>query len=172
MMAESLVVFVNFGGFQLANKVSALFLREVCNGEDMRTALLTIGSLFFFTFAFCQKPDTLIKKLDSLQSGKNGPQNNTTNPAAYNEQTKITFKSYFILIGSDLKQEFTAPFHFGKKEWLEFGGFVLVDGLLMLADESVQKWAIDLRNRNTEVGNIGKYVTRFGGTYEAYLLGT
>lgn len=81
----------------------------------MRTALLIIGSLFLFTFAFCQKPDTLIKKLDSLQTGKNGPQNNITKPAAYNEQTKITFRSYFILIGSDLKQEFTAPFHFGKK---------------------------------------------------------
>jgi len=137
----------------------------------MRTVLLITG-LLIGSMSFCQKTDTLIKKLDSLNVEKVGPQKNPTNPSAYNEQTKITFKSYFILLGSDLKQEFTAPFHFGKKEWLEFGGFVLVDGLLMLADEPVQRWAIGLRERNTAVGDIGKYVTQFGGTYEGYLLAT
>ena len=170
-MTKNPVIFVNYGGFQLLNIVSALFLGEVCKG-DMRTALLTIGSLFLFTFAFCQKPDTLIKKLDSLQAGKNGPQKNITKPAAYNEQTKITFRSYFILIGSDLEQEFTAPFHFGKREWLEFGGFVLAEAGLTLVDEPVQRWAIKLSENNSSVHNIGKYVTRFGGTYEAYVLGT
>src|SRR5258705_8091470 len=137
----------------------------------MRKVLLMTGLLISYA-CFCQKTDTLIKKLDSLQIDKNAPQKNTIAPSAYNEQTKITFKTYFILLGSDLKQEFTAPFHFGKKNWLEFGGFVLVDGLLMFTDEPVQKWAIDLRERNTAVGDIGKYVTRFGGTYEAYLLAT
>src|ERR1051326_805686 len=138
----------------------------------MRTALLTIGSLFLFTVTLCQKTDTLSKKLDSLQAGKNGPQNNITKPAAYNEQTRINFKSYFILLGSDLKQEFTAPFHFGKKDWLKFGGFALGEVALSLADESVQKWAVKLSANNAGVHNVGQYVTRFGGIYEAYVLGT
>src|SRR6266478_9255720 len=98
----------------------------------MRTVLLITG-LLICSATFCQKTDTLIKKLDSLSIKKNGPQKNVTNPSAYNEQTEINFKTYFILLGSDLKQEFTAPFHFNKKNWLEFGGFVITDGLLMLA---------------------------------------
>src|SRR5262249_12362489 len=79
-----------------------------------------------------QNPDTLIKKLDSLskKTDSAGEQQNNINKKAYNEQTKITFSSYFILLGSDLKQEVTAPFHFTKKDWLRAAAFSIVEGSL------------------------------------------
>ena len=74
---------------------------------------------------FSQQPDTLIKKLDSLsvKNDSTAKQLNNTTEGAYNEQTKITFKTYFILLGSTIKQEFTKPFHMNKREWGQFGIF-------------------------------------------------
>ena len=121
---------------------------------------------------FSQKPDTLIKKLDSLskKTDSAGRQNNNISQTAYNENTEITFASYFILLGSDLKQEITAPFHLTHKDWIRVGEFALIEGGLFLLDEPIQRFALDLRNHNPGVRNISKYVTRFGGPYEAYIL--
>lgn len=121
-----------------------------------------------------QKPDTLIKKLDSLnrKTDSAGGQSNNINTTAYNENTKITFSSYFILLGSDLKQEVTAPFHLTRKDWSRVVEFAVIEGGLFFADEPVQRFALDLRNHNASVRNVGKYVTRFGGIYEAYVLGS
>jgi membrane-associated phospholipid phosphatase len=121
---------------------------------------------------FSQKPDTLIKKLDSLsrKTDSAGGQQNNISTKAYNEKTNITFSSYFILLGSDLKQEFTAPFHFSLKDWRTVGAVAIVGGALFLADEPVQRYALRLRDSSATVRNVSKYVTRFGGSYEAYIL--
>jgi len=121
---------------------------------------------------FPQKPDTLIKKLDSLgrKTDSAGGQVNNINTTAYNETTRITFPSYFILLGSDLKQEFTAPFHFTLKDWRTVGAVAIVGGALFLVDEPVQRYALRLRDSSVTVRNVSKYVTRFGGSYEAYIL--
>src|ERR1700746_1632875 len=107
--------------------LSALFLYKFFKDWTMRLVILATGLILCSVSSFGQKTDTLVKKLDSLQTGKNAPQKNVTNPSAYNEQTKITLRNYFILLGSDLKQEFTAPFHFKKKDWFKFGGFALTE---------------------------------------------
>jgi len=122
---------------------------------------------------FSQKTDTLIHKLDSLsqKTDSAGKQINNTKEAAYNDQTKITFKTYFILLGSDLKQDFTKPFHMKKQEWGKFGAFVLATGALCFADEPVQQEALRFRNRNPDVIKVGKFITNFGGLYEMYTLG-
>ncbi len=140
----------------------------------MRKRGIVIACLLLPVIGFSQKKDTLITKLDSLsrKTDSAGAQKNNINPAAYNENTKITFSSYFILLGSDLKQEITAPFHSTKKDWGRVAKFTLVEGGLFFADEPLQKFAFNLRNNNAGVRNIGKYVTNFGGVYEAYLLGS
>jgi membrane-associated phospholipid phosphatase len=122
--------------------------------------------------AFSQKPDTLIKKLDSLnrKTDSAGGQTNNISGKAYNEDTRFTVSSYFILLGSDLKQEITAPFHFTKKDWRTAAGFGLVEGALFFTDEPVQRSALRLRGNNPTVRHISSFVTRFGGTYETYLL--
>lgn len=135
--------------------------------------IIVIGFIQLSVLSFAQKPDTLIKKLDSLskKTDSAGKQNNNTNPSAYNKLTKLDFSSYFILLGSDLKQAFTKPFHMTGKDWITTGKFALVFGGLVFADESIQKSALKLRNKNPGMQNVSRYVTNFGGTYEAYLLG-
>ena len=68
--------------------------------------------MLFNISAFAQEPvikDTLIKKLDSLakKTDSTGTQINNIDKDAYNEVTKLNVKSYFILLGSNIKQEFT-----------------------------------------------------------------
>ena len=122
--------------------------------------------------AFSQKTDTLIKKLDSLNKQDTvGRQLNDINKTAYNKGTKINFKSYFILLGSDLKQEITAPFHIRRKDLIPLGAYLVMQGALFLTDEPVQRFALDLRDHNAGVRNVSKHITRFGASYEAYVLG-
>jgi PAP2 superfamily protein len=116
--------------------------------------------------------DTLVKKLDSLRIKKDstGAQENNISEKAYNENTKFRFGSYFILLGSDLKQEITAPFHFKKKDWLRLGELTLATGALLFTDEPVQRFALKLKDSSKAVRNTSQFVTKFGGLYEAYTL--
>lgn len=127
--------------------------------------------LLSFPLAGFAQQDTLSKKLDSLTLKKDSVgQVNSINPKAYTETTQITFNSYFVLLGSNLKQEFTKPFRMTKKDWGNFGKFAAVTFALSFADEPIQKSALKLRNRNTGINNISKYVTNFGGVYEVVTL--
>ena len=126
------------------------------------------GWLLFFALsissaAFSQQTDTLINKLDSLSNKTKtaGGQVNNIAPKAYNESTRITFNSYFILLGSDLKQSFTKPFHMSGKDWGNLGKFAVVAGALSFADEPIQKQASKFHNNNPNLANLSKYITNF-----------
>lgn len=122
------------------------------------------------SLVFAQR-DTLVHKLDSLVKKKDSVgQVNNINPRAYTENTNLTFNTYFILLGSSLKQEFTKPFHMTKKDWGNFGKFAAVTVALSFADEPIQQSALKLRERNTGINSVSKYVTNFGGLYEGYTL--
>jgi membrane-associated phospholipid phosphatase len=138
------------------------------NLKIIRGLLLT---LVIHSSAFAQT-DTLANKLDSLsrKTDSAGGQVNNITPKAYNENTKITFNTYFILLGSDLKQSFTKPFHMKKRDWGNLGKFALVAGALAFADEPIQKRVLKMRDNNPGLINASKYVTNFGGLYEAYTL--
>jgi membrane-associated phospholipid phosphatase len=114
--------------------------------------------------------DTLIKKLDSLSVKKDSIQLNNTQEAAYNEQTKLTFKTYLILLGSTIKQEYTKPFHMKKREWAQLGLFTVAAGALSFADEPIQKQALKFRANNTGASKLSKYITSTGGAYEMITL--
>lgn len=139
------------------------------------------GKQLFFVpaillFSLCceaQKPDTLIRKLDSLsqKTDSAGTQLNNTNPRAYNEATQFTLSSFFILQGSNLKQAFTKPFHMTGRDWGKLGKFVVLTGALSLLDEPVQRRALDLRQHNSGLRTISRQITNFGGIYEGYTLG-
>jgi membrane-associated phospholipid phosphatase len=138
-----------------------------------RKGAITIALVLFSIAGFAQKPDTLIKKLDSLSKKTDtvGGQNNNINPSAYNENTKLNFATYFILLGSDMKQAFTKPFHMKKRDWGYVGLFAAGVTALSFADEPIQKWALRLRNEHPGIQNTSRYVTNFGGMYEVYTLG-
>src|SRR5690349_7671353 len=129
-------------------------------------------SIMFYIPGYSQKPDTLIKKLDSLsiKTDSAGKQINNTDRAAYDENTKITFGVYFLLLGSDFKQAITKPFHMTGKDWGRLGIFAAGTGALMLVDEPIQKFALNMRSDSRTLKNVSSYVTKFGGLYEAYVL--
>lgn len=82
----------------------------------------------------------------------------------------LNFRSYFILLGQNVKQEFTKPLHLKKKDWGNLGKYAAVTLALSFADEPVQQAALRLRNRNTELNNVSKDVTNFGGIYEVLMV--
>jgi membrane-associated phospholipid phosphatase len=134
--------------------------------------LLLLFCILCSITSISQKPDTLVKKLDSLSNKTDsaGGQKNNINRNAYNEQTKINVPTYFILLGSDFKQQFSKPFHMTRRDWGILGKFGLITGALIFADEPIQRFALDLQTHNEGLKNISNFITNFGGTYETYTL--
>ncbi|RYD91191.1 MAG: hypothetical protein EOP50_14710, partial [Sphingobacteriales bacterium] len=139
----------------------------------MKSALLTLFFMAFLSGAGAQGTDTLLHKLDSLSKKTDSAdqQINNTAPGAYNEQTKLTLKTYFVLLGSDIKQAFTKPFHMKGRDWRVFAEYAGATALLSLADRPTQKEAVKLSNHSDALQNVSGYVTNFGGNYEVFVLG-
>ncbi len=136
----------------------------------VKKCLVAVAMLCIHFTAFSQ--DSLVNKPDSLSLEKAslGKQTNNINPGACNFKTQLAPKTYLILLSSDIKQEFTKPFHTNKKEWAHFGVFAGGIALLFVADKPIQKAALKLRNRNTAINGVSHYITNFGGIYEGYTL--
>jgi membrane-associated phospholipid phosphatase len=133
--------------------------------------------LFFIlipSLLMAQQKDTLIKKLDSLSNKTDSvgaKQKNVIVPEAYNETTKITPRTYMVLLLSDIKQQVTSPFRATGRDWLKIGGFAVVTtAVALFADKPINKFAMRIRNESSTSVSVSTYVTNFGGTYEAYVL--
>jgi membrane-associated phospholipid phosphatase len=131
-----------------------------------------ISIILLPALAYSQK-DTLIKKLDSTSkvqsdTSKNG--HNNIKQENYNEVTKMTAHTYFVLLESDIRQQFSAPFHIKQKDYPKIAAFGLITGALIASDESINRFAMNLRSNNSAVVNVSKYTTRFGGQYEVATL--
>lgn len=135
-----------------------------------RLTLIFVLSIPILSYG--QQKDTLSNKLDSLsqKTDKAGKQDNNIARAAYNDNTQITFKSYFQLLGSNIKQEFTKPFHMTGKDWGRFGKFGVLALGVGIADESIQKEAVKLTLNHSNIRRTSSFVTKFGGIYEIYTL--
>ncbi|HET7115580.1 MAG TPA: phosphatase PAP2 family protein [Hanamia sp.] len=109
-------------------------------------------------------------KSDSLHTipGDNPSQINLIYDSANHQKSLLHFNSYFSLLGKNLKDGFTKPFHLSKKDWVNFGKYAAVTFALSFADEPVQQAALRLRNRNTGLNNLSKGVSNFGGIYEVF----
>jgi membrane-associated phospholipid phosphatase len=137
----------------------------------MKTKIFFLLILFCFSRHTYAQQDSLVKKLDSLSKRSDTiRQVNDVNPSAYNEETKINFHTYFVLLGSDFKQQFTAPFHMSKRDWTKLGVFAAGLGALSFADEPIQRSALKMRNSSSGLREVSHYVTNFGGAYETYVL--
>ena len=137
----------------------------------LKGIVFSVAMLVCFS-ASGQQPDTLIKKLDSLKARADTTgQKNVIKREAYNESTRIDAGTYFTLLASDAKQQFTKPFHMHSKDWKRLGAGALIIGGFALTDESVQKFMLKLRDRNPWVHDVSQFVTNTGGPYEAITLG-
>jgi hypothetical protein len=78
-------------------------------------------------------------------------------------------KDYWKLVGSDIKETFTAPAHWETRDWLIAGGVTAGIGLTMAFDKDIQQ-AVQ-RNRNSTVNDIFDAVEPFGAEYAAGVIG-
>jgi len=131
-------------------------------------SLLT-AFLFLAANSFAQRSDSLITQLDSLHEADSSTRSNDINPAAYNGITRISFADYFILLGSDFKQQITAPFHMSGRDALKVGLFAGGIAVLTSLDEPVQKLGVQTKN-NSSLSTVSSYVSNSGGLYEACTL--
>jgi membrane-associated phospholipid phosphatase len=134
--------------------------------------LFLLTAMVFSVQVTGQQTDTLVKKLDSLHKveARDKPIKDV-NKFNYTKETNITFKSYFILLGTDLVQEVTGPFHATGKTWIKVGEFAVIEtGLYFFADKAVQRTATTFMAENPGLKNTSEYITNFGGMWEAYTL--
>ncbi|HEX6426900.1 MAG TPA: phosphatase PAP2 family protein [Niastella sp.] len=132
-----------------------------------------IYCMLLLPFSVAAQKDTLTKKLDSLN--KLHPELKRGNRDSirrefYNQKTRITFPVYWTLLGSDLKQQVTAPFHAKPRDWARTAAVVAITGGVLLLDKPIARAAVDLRQNNKSLVSTSKFVTRFGGAYEVYTL--
>lgn len=139
----------------------------------MKSAVVTLLFVLGALFAQAQPTDTLLHKLDSLSKKTDSAdkQINNTAPGAYNDLTTLTPRTYFILLGSDIKQGFTKPFHMKGRDWRLFAEYAGATALLSFADKPIQKEALKWRNQSDGLRSVSNYVTNFGAAYEVYVLG-
>lgn len=129
--------------------------------------------LFLPVMMYGQQTDSLLNKLDSMaimaDSLRDGMQNDIT-PAAYNDTNRLTPKTYLILLASNVKRQVTLPFKARKRDLIQVGELGLVTIALSFADKPISRYAVGVRERSNPISSISTYVTRFGGSYEAYTL--
>ncbi len=141
----------------------------------MKIFFNSLIAVITFSNAVIAQNDTLHAKLDSLQKQSNQDgQTNIISPKAYTESTRISFPAYFILLGSDFKQDITAPFHLTKKQFLQtsiyIGSIAALQSLSENFDEPIQRFAAKSYTESNVVSSASDYITKFGGRYELYTL--
>ena len=139
----------------------------------MKPIVLAILFLIVLTkpLAAGAQTDSLPHKLDSLEKKADTiNQVNIIESGAYNETTRITFRNYFVLLYSDLKQQVTSPFRGTKQDWTRFAGLVAGTAALSLADRGIQRNALKWRDSSTTLREVSSYITNAGGTSEMYTL--
>jgi membrane-associated phospholipid phosphatase len=125
-----------------------------------RLMIIFFVSTFFFFKGFCQQQDSLIYNSDSLSK-----KNDTIG------SLPITFSTYFTLLGSDFKQQFTAPFHQTAKEWLRIGAYTAgMVAISKFVDEPVQHFTIKIYDSSEAARSISNYTTKFGDPYQLCIL--
>lgn len=120
-----------------------------------------------------QEKDSLIRKLDSLavkEDSLTKSKINNIDQNNYNENTRLTFSTYFITLASSFKQHVTLPFKTSGKEWRKVASFGLIYAALSFADEPINKFAVDLRVRSPALVSANRFITNTGGTAELYTL--
>jgi membrane-associated phospholipid phosphatase len=133
--------------------------------------LLTL-LLFIPLMGLAQERDTLAKNPDSLDisSDKLYDVGLSHNNVPGYENAKLNLGTYFTLLGDDLKQQLTFPFHASPRDWLKIGKLALLTGAVALINKPVNQFALKLHDDNKAIAGISRYVTNFGGSYEVYAI--
>lgn len=120
-----------------------------------------------------QQKDSLFRKLDSqaIQDDTvTKSRINLIDQKSYTENTRLTFSTYFITLGSSFKQHIILPFQTSGKEWRKGAAFAMLYTALSFGDEAINKFALDLRAHNPTLISTSRFITNTGGTAELYTL--
>lgn len=134
----------------------------------MKKFVSSILSVIFFLLSIhLIAQDSLNKEQVSHQQEKNQiAHSKQVYDGDFNETIPLTFNSYFLLLGANLNQEFTKPFHMRKKDWRNFGFFAGGIVAAGFADKPIQKAALNLRQQNSGLNSVSKLISNMGGIYE------
>jgi membrane-associated phospholipid phosphatase len=132
--------------------------------------VVSVLLVFSFHFSDAQKASTLFKQLDSLARIADSVKTGDHGAPMYHSTTHINIPRYFLLLGSNLKQQVTAPFHTSKTNWKKLGAFAAGTVALSFADVPIQKQAFRIRSNSETVRKVSRFITNFGGPYETYTL--
>ena len=133
----------------------------------IKCLVLAAGLYIIPQTVYCQKPDSLANKLDSLKRQTDtSKQKNLIEPEFYNERTKITPRVFGILLLDDFKQQALSPFQPAKRAFLRDA--VLVGAAVGIAflDKPIQRWAVTFRNNNSWSERPSKTITNLGAQFE------
>jgi membrane-associated phospholipid phosphatase len=133
-------------------------------------SVLLLLVVFSFHYSNAQKAGTWFKQLDSLARISDPVNKGGYDTIMYQSTSPINLPGYFLLLGSNLKQQLTAPFHTSKADWKKLGVFTVGTIALSFADVPIQKQAFRLRNNSETVRKVSRFITNFGGPYETYTL--
>lgn len=129
-------------------------------------SLLLFCMVLFFGQTFAQQNETAnSSKIFSVDSVFNTP--NVQSPS----DVKLTnVKTYFTLLGSNLQQTFTKPFHMNKKDWQNLGDFSFLMIGVSILDQPIQQTALNYRKQHPKFNGVSNFITHFGADYEIYTL--
>lgn len=94
------------------------------------------------------------------------------NSGFQNETAKVSVRDYFLLLGSNLKQQATAPLKLTDNQWLQVGGAGLITAGVILSDKGINHAVNNIRNNSNFIQKVSPVVTKFGGKYEVITLGS
>lgn len=154
---------------RLSNPPFNTYIRITMNKTSKALATICLG--FVGLSAYCQSTGSLLKSPELLlkESSSTASVLNESLPANLEEEG-LSLHSYFSLLGGNLRQAFTKPFHMNKKDWRNAGAVTAFAIALSFEDESVQQLALKFNNQHPGLRKASNCITNFGGTYELYAL--
>lgn len=145
-------------------------LKRPSFAKPFQRAIILFILLLSFHCHYGQSVGRIWKQLDSLARLPDTIPKDVQFQDIQHATTPISIPGYFTLLGSNMKQQITAPFHASSKDWKEVGVFTAFTAALAFADVPIQKQAFDLRVNSATVRKVSRFITNFGGPYETYTL--
>lgn len=142
----------------------------------MKLFLFSVVGIFIFLNPLTAQEDSLNTKSGSIGRPINDKagEADTSNPETFSQNARISLPAYFVLLGDDLKQDVTAPFHLTQQQLLQTGIYVgtivALQSCSEYFEEPVQRFAMRLHDNSRAVSGTSNFITRFGGRYELYTL--
>lgn len=128
---------------------------------------LLLTPLLFLCFVASAQQSCLVHRLDSMRRADIPAQNSM---APTGDIPSMTISDYFGLLGSDVLQELSAPFHGTGRGYIYAAGFAVAEAGLFFIDEPLQHSAATFAGSHPAVRDAARITGNVGGVYSAGLV--